>query len=164
MKEIFYKSLETKASVWVVFIRLSLSGVFFLEGIQKLIFPAILGTGRFETIGIPFASVMGPFVGIVELVCGFLLIFGLCVRLSTIPLIATMIVAMLATKLPILLGHDWLMFNLRDLSRYGFWSFTHESRTDWAMLMGALYLLAVGGGRWSFDYFIYQKKIESEKS
>jgi uncharacterized membrane protein YphA (DoxX/SURF4 family) len=31
----------------------------------------------------------------------------------------------------------------------------HGSRTDWAMLLGALFLLIEGGGRWSFD-----KKIQ----
>ena len=27
----------------------------------------------------------------------------------------------------------------------------HEGRTDLAMLLGALFLLAVGGGKWSLD-------------
>lgn len=27
----------------------------------------------------------------------------------------------------------------------------HESRTDWAMLLGSLFLLLKGGGKWSVD-------------
>ena len=62
-----------------------------------------------------------------------------------------MVVAFLSTKIPIWVGHDWLIFHVARLSRYGFWSFLHETRTDWAMLMGASYLFAVGGGPWSLD-------------
>ncbi len=67
--------------------------VFFPEGIQKLIFPDILGAGRFANIGIPYPEVMGPFVGIVEIICGALIILGLFTRLAAIPLIVIMIVA-----------------------------------------------------------------------
>jgi len=42
-----------------------------------------------------------------------------------------------------------LVFHVADLPRYGFWSFLHETRTDWATLTGTLYLFAVGAGRWS---------------
>src|ERR1035441_7430204 len=37
--------------------------VFLSEGIQKFLFPAALGAGRFEKIGIPAPQFMGPFVG-----------------------------------------------------------------------------------------------------
>jgi uncharacterized membrane protein YphA (DoxX/SURF4 family) len=139
------------ASPWVICIRLAVGLVFLPEGVQKLVFPELLGSGRFAGIGIPFPSVSGPFVGWVELVCGSLILLGLFTRLAAVPLIVTMVVAIVSTKIPIWLGHDWLIFNVRELSRYGFWSFLHETRTDWAMLMGALYLLAVGAGPWSLD-------------
>jgi uncharacterized membrane protein YphA (DoxX/SURF4 family) len=83
----------TKASGWAILVRLLVGlVVFFPEGIQKLIFPEILGAGRFANIGIPFPEVMGPFVGIVETVCGALVILGLFTRLAVIPLIIIMIV------------------------------------------------------------------------
>jgi uncharacterized membrane protein YphA (DoxX/SURF4 family) len=37
------------------------------------------------------------------------------------------------------------------LPRYGFWSMMHEARTDFSMWLGLLFLLIVGGGKWSFD-------------
>lgn len=43
------------------------------------------------------------------------------------------------------------MFNLRDPDRYGFLSFIDETRTDWAMRMGAIFMLLSGSGRWSLD-------------
>ena len=131
--------------------------MFFPEGIQKLIFPDILGAGRFANIGIPYPELMGPFVGIVEIVCGALIILGLFTRLAAIPLIVIMIVAIVSTKVPILLGHDFWIFHLPKLSRYGFWSMMHEARTDFCMLLGSLYLLIEGAGAWSLDAMLARK-------
>jgi uncharacterized membrane protein YphA (DoxX/SURF4 family) len=152
-----WRSVATSASPWVIWVRLAVGLVFFPEGIQKLVFPEILGSGRFAGIGIPWPDVMGPFVGWVELLCGLLILLGLFTRLAAVPLIVTMIVAIVSTKIPIWLGQDWLIFNVRELSRYGFWSFLHETRTDWAMLTGSLYLLGVGGGRWSLDKLLHRR-------
>lgn len=144
-------TLNTNASQWVILIRLGVGLVFFPEGIQKLLFPEILGSGRFMGIGIPYPEIMGPFVGWVELIGGLMILLGVFTRLAAVPLIIIMLVAIISTKIPILLGHDWWIFQLRDLKRYGLWSMLHETRTDWAMLMCTLYLLAVGGGKCSLD-------------
>ena len=125
-------SLSTTATGWVIFIRLALAMVFIPEGVQKLIFPDILGAGRFLSIGIPYPEIMGPFVGWVELICGFMILLGIATRWTTIPLIITMIVAITFTKIPILLGHDWWIFHVAILKRYGIWSMLHEARADWA--------------------------------
>jgi putative oxidoreductase len=37
----------------------------------------------------------------------------------------------------------------------GFWEMMHDSRTDWAMLLGSLFLLFRGGSRWSLDRILY---------
>jgi putative oxidoreductase len=37
------------------------------------------------------------------------------------------------------------------LANEGFWAMMHGSRTDWAMLLGGIFLLIKGGGRWSVD-------------
>jgi putative oxidoreductase len=131
--------------------------VFFPEGIQKLIFPDILGAGRFANIGIPFPELMGPFVGVVEIICGAFIILGLFTRLAAIPLIIIMIVAIVSTKVPILLGHDVWIFHSPKLVRYGFWSSLHEARADFDMLLGSTYLLIEGGGAWSLDALLARK-------
>jgi putative oxidoreductase len=135
----------------VILIRLLVGLVFFEEGIQKFLFPAVMGAGRFARIGIPAPDMMGPFVGVVEIVCGAMLVLGLLTRLAAIPLLVDIAVAILSTKLPILLGHGYGPFALPQLNRYGFWSMASEARTDYAMLMGLLFLLIVGGGPWSLD-------------
>ena len=147
--------LSTRAPAWSILIRLLVGlVVFFPEGIQKLVFPDLLGAGRFMRIGIPYPDIMGPFVGVVETVCGALIIIGLFTRLAAIPLIVIMVVAIVSTKIPILLGHDFSIFNLPKLPRYGFWSMAHEARADFCMLLGALYLLIEGAGAWSLDAWL----------
>lgn len=145
--------MRTNAPGWTILVRLLVGLVVFLpEGIQKLIFPDVLGAGRFARIGIPFPDLMGPFVGIVETVCGALIIVGLLTRLAAIPLIIVMLVALVSTKVPILLGHDVGIFHLSaDIKRLGFWSMMHEARADLTMLLGAIYLLIEGAGAWSLD-------------
>ena len=152
-----FGSEPASAGAWGICVRLAVGLVFLPEGIQKLLFPEILGSGRFADIGIPYPQITGPFVGWIELVCGLLILLGLFTRLAALPLIITMVVAIIATKIPIWLGHDWLIFNVRELSRYGFWSFLHETRADWAMLAGSVYLLAVGGGPWALDELLRRR-------
>jgi putative oxidoreductase len=146
---------ETRAPGWSILVRLIVGlVVFFPEGLQKLIFPGILGAGRFANIGIPSPEIVGPFVGVIETICGALIILGLLTRLAAIPLIIIMIVAILSTKIPILLGHDFWIFHAPKIARYGFWSMAHEARDDFAMLLGSLYLLIEGAGAWSLDALV----------
>lgn len=149
--------LETNAPAAVFLIRLVVGGVFLSEGIQKFIYPAENGAGRFARIGIPSPDVMGPFVGVVEIVCGALILVGFLTRLAAIPLIINMLVAILSTKIPILLGHGFWGFSLRTLPYYGVWGMLHESRTDFAMLFGSIFLLIVGAGSWSVDAKVQNK-------
>ncbi len=152
---------STRAPGWSILVRFLVGlAVFLPEGIQKLMFPDTLGAGRFANIGIPYPELMGPFVGIVEIICGALIILGLFTRLAAIPLIFIMIVAVVSTKVPILLGHDFWIFHLPKFSRYGFWSMMHEARADFVMLLGSLYLLIEGAGAWSLDAALTR---ESEK-
>jgi uncharacterized membrane protein YphA (DoxX/SURF4 family) len=109
-----------------------------LEGIKKFLFPQQWGVGRFTHIGIPAPGTLAPFVGVVEIVCGFLLLLGLLTRLASIPLIIDISVAIATTKIPILL-------------KSGFWPMEAEARTDYAMLMGLVFLLIAGAGPLSAD-------------
>ena len=151
MNERLERLTAPKAPAAAMLIRLMVGGVFLTEGIQKFLHPAALGVGRFAKIGIPAPELMAPFVGGVETICGGLLLLGLFTRLAAIPLVATMLVAIFTTKIPILLGHGYLGFQVRELSRYGFLSMTHEMRTDWAMLLGSIFLIVVGPDRLTLD-------------
>jgi uncharacterized membrane protein YphA (DoxX/SURF4 family) len=144
--------LETRAPAATVLIRIVVGAVFLTEGIQKFLYPADLGAGRFAKIGIPSPDVMGPFVGGVEIVCGALVIIGLLTRLASLALLIDITVAIVSTKIPILLGAGFGGFSLTKLPRYGFLSMMHEARTDLAMWFGLLFLIIVGAGKtWSVD-------------
>ena len=153
--KLYKKIIATKASPAVILIRLLVGAIFLSEGIQKFLFAAEVGVGRFAKIGIPSPEMMAPFVGVVEAVCGSLLLLGLITRLATIPLIITMLVAILSTKIPVLLGHGFWGYSLRNVPYYGFWGMAHEIRTDWSLLIGSIFLLIVGAGTWSTDAYLH---------
>jgi putative oxidoreductase len=139
--------LATQAPAATILIRIVVGGIFLTEGIQKFLYPGDLGAGRFAKIGIPASDMMGPLVGGVEIVCGALLIIGLLTRVAAILLFTDISVAIVSTKIPILLGHGFWVFSLTKLPRYGFLSMLHEARTDLAMWFGLLFLLLVGAGK-----------------
>jgi putative oxidoreductase len=148
---IFGKTIATGAPCSTILIRLIVGGTFLSEGIQKFLFTDALGVGRFAKIGIPYPEVMAPLVGVFEIGCGTLLVLGLLARWAAVPMIVNISVAILSTKVPILLGHGFWLFSLPVVKTYGFWSMMHEARTDFAMLLGGIFLLIVGAGRLSFD-------------
>jgi len=143
--------IRTDAPAATILLRIVVGGIFLSEGVQKFLDPQTLGAGRFARIGIPAPEVMGPFVGVVEVVFGTLLLLGLATRIACVPLLINMTVAVVSTKGPVLLGHSFGGFALQKLDKYGFLSFLHEARTDLLMLFALAFLLAVGAGRWSID-------------
>jgi len=56
-------------------------------------------THFFETLGIPMPGLNAVVVGYSELLCGTALVLGLLSRLATIPLIVSMIIALITAKL-----------------------------------------------------------------
>jgi putative oxidoreductase len=154
---VLQRCVRTDAAGATVLIRILVGGVFLSEGIQKFIYPDALGTGRFVQIGIPAAHVMAPFVGVVEIVCGTLVVLGLLTRAAAVPLLINISVAIVSTKVPILLAHGFGGFALPKLERYGFLSMLHEARTDFSMWLGLVFLLFVGAGRISVDRLLARR-------
>lgn len=138
MEEVASPEWTTRTAKAVLLIRILVGWVFVSEGIQKFVFPAQLGVGRFEKIGIPSARFMAPFVGSVEIVCGSLLLIGLFTRVAVVPLLGVIVTAIFTTKLPM-------------IAKTGIWSMLHEARTDFSMLLGLVFLLITGAGSLSFD-------------
>jgi putative oxidoreductase len=119
-------------------VRLVVGLIFLTEGIQKYLFPELLGTARFLKIGFSDPAFWAYFTGAFEIVCGALIVLGLLVRLATIPPFMIMLVAFVTTKWPVLMDK-------------GFWPFAHEYRTDFAMTLLLIYLFIYGAGKWSKD-------------
>jgi len=140
-----HRLLHTSPRATILLIRLMVGAVFLSEGIQKFLFPALRGAGRFEKIGLPNPEFLGSFVGFFEVLCGALILLGLFTRLAAVPTLIIMLVAIFTTKGAV-------------LANEGFWPMMHGSRTDWAMLLGSIYLITEGGGKWSIDRAILNKR------
>lgn len=121
-----------------IVIRLMVGTVFLSEGCQKFLFAAELGVGRFTKLGLPHPEWLAPLVGIAEIIGGAALLAGVRVRLAVLPLLVVILGAIGTTK--------WPMF-----MKQGFWITAHEGRADFCMLLGLLFLLIRGAGRYSWD-------------
>jgi putative oxidoreductase len=102
-------------------------------------------TGFFTTLGIPAPGFHAVLVGYSELLCGAAIVIGLLTRLATIPLIISMIVAILTAKREELKG----LFEL-----VAFEEFTY---------IVVLFMIAVfGPGPWSVDH-VLARRFEKKK-
>jgi len=122
-----------------VFIRLAVGLIFLTQGILKYTDPH-MGVVRFTRIGFPFPAFTAHFVGTFEVACGLLVVLGLFTRLACVPLLIVILTAIATTKVPELFRPD-----------QGFWFMVSDARTDFAMTMSLLFLLATGPGAWSLD-------------
>ncbi len=127
----------------IIFIRLAVGLIFFSQGILKFTDPR-MGVQRFERIGFAHPGFTAHFVGAFEIVCGLMILIGLLTRVAAVPLLIVILTAIATTKIP-------------ELYRpgQGFWFAVSDARTDFAMVMCLLFLLVVGGGAWSGDYFLF---------
>jgi uncharacterized membrane protein YphA (DoxX/SURF4 family) len=140
LKVFIFKTINDNSAI---FPRLVVGLVFFSEGIQKFLFPELVGTGRFETIGFSDPAFWAYFVGTFEFICGTLVLFGFLTRIAAVPLLCIMLTAFVTTKWPILISK-------------GFWVMAHEFRTDFAMTLLLIYLLIYGAGKWSVDSKLFK--------
>ncbi|GAA4239304.1 DoxX family protein [Postechiella marina] len=130
--------INTDQAKTTIIIRVMVGMVFLSEGLQKFLFPAIRGTGRFTKIGLPNPIFLGDLVGTFEILCGILILLGILTRLASSVTLVIMITALVTTKLKIFIND-------------GFWVMVHGARTDYAMLLGSIFLIIKGGGYWSVD-------------
>lgn len=85
-----------------------------------------------ERISIPVTQFMAPFVGVVEIDCGTLILVGLSTRLAAISLLVDTCAALYSTKIV-------------TPAQIGVWSTPHEARPYLSMLFGPVFQLLVGG-------------------
>jgi len=124
-------------------------GVFVWEGLGKFYFPS-LGTGRFTLIGLPMPGAMSVAIALLEIVGGAALILGLLTRVFAVLFIGEMIGVLITTKWALFLGQSPLPLPPVP-PQFGIWAVLHESRSDYAQLMTALFLLFVGPGPLSLE-------------
>ena len=128
-----------RAESGIILIRLAVGLIFLTQGVLKFTDPK-MGVIRFMRIGFPYPAFTAHFVGLFEIVCGFLVLIGLLTRLASIPLLIVICTAIATTKIPELLR-----------SEQGFWFMVSDARTDFAMLTSLIFLLIAGGGAFSLE-------------
>jgi putative oxidoreductase len=135
----------------MILIRVIVAVVFVTEGVLKLVYPGEYGSGRFAHIGVMYPQVLGPLVGVVEIVAGAAVLANFYAGDAAILLLAVILTAIVTTKIPILLGRPLGPFALpKNVSHFGVLGFLHEARTDLAMLFGLIAIAidsGVRGGR-----------------
>jgi len=124
-------------------VRLIVGLIFLSEGIQKFLYPELVGAGRFEEIGFSNPAFWAYFTASFEILCSVFILAGLLTRFASIPPLIIMITAFITTKWPLLVND-------------GFWSFAHAYRTDFAMTFLLIYLLIYDGGKWSINKLIFK--------
>ncbi len=133
----------------IIFIRLMTGGVFIWEGLGKFYFTS-LGSGRFTLLGLPMPAAMSVAIALLEIVGGAALIFGLLTRVFAVLFIGEMVGVLITTKVALFLGQSPLPLPPVP-PQFGLWAVLHESRSDYAQLMTALFLLFAGPGPLSLE-------------
>ena len=99
----------------------------------------------FESLGIPLPGFNAVLVGYSELIGGMLLVLGLATRLATVPLIVSMVVAILTAKLGDL-------HNVFDLVSFD----------EFTYLVVLVMILIIGPGDVSLDRFVLRRLVGKE--
>ena len=94
----------------------------------------------FASLGIPAPQLQAPFVATVEFGCGSLVLVGLFTRIASIPLIGTMVVAILTAK----------MRGVADLSDF-------FSLSEYLFIVLLVWLIVKGAGELSVDHILSKR-------
>jgi uncharacterized membrane protein YphA (DoxX/SURF4 family) len=143
--EIERREATMRRDLPMILVRIIVGLVFLVEGILKFARPNELGAARFAAIGLPFPHLLAPFVGAVEMVGGAAILFNFFAGDAALLMLPIILVALVVTKAPILLGRQLGPFTLITLPSYGWLSFFHEARVDLCMLFGCVAVLIDSG-------------------
>jgi putative oxidoreductase len=125
--------------------RISVGILFLTSGWGKLHnLPKIIDF--FTQLGIPHPELQAPFVATTEFVCGALVLIGLGTRIASIPLIITMIVALITAKKADIEGVSSLFI-----------------QSEYLLIVIFVWLAISGPGKIALDHLIAQK-FEKSKS
>lgn len=136
-KVAFAGPLLARITVGVVF---ALTGWGKLHNLDKV-------TQFFESLKIPMPHANAVFIGSLEFFGGILLVLGLFSRLISLPLMGTMVVAILTAKLEDVTG-------LGDLLRL----------SEWMYLVVFAWIALTGPGRASLDHILAPRLFGDDKS
>lgn len=133
--------IRTNTDLGLAVLRVITGTIFVAHGAQKLFVYGLDGVaGGFANMGIPFPTIVGPMVGLLEFVGGLALITGLLTRLAGTGLAINMLGAFLLVHLPA--------------------GFFMPNGYEFVMMLGAsaLTLTLTGAGQYSIDALISRRR------
>ena len=139
----FKVTLKTNTIRGYLLIRIIIGIVFLVSGLQKFFLFDQAGPTQFLEMGFGYPALTAWFVGVFEVVCAAFILVGFATRLSTIPLIIIMLIALFTTKFPLLAE--------------GFWIFAGAARLDLAMLLLLIFVLINGADQRSVDRRLHRR-------
>lgn len=150
----FYLGLITVGkwlqSPLLLLVRLFWGYIFFTTGLGKL--QNISGVAAyFDSLGVPFSVANAYLVGCVEFFGGICLIIGFAVRLMAIPMIGTMVVALLTA------AHDATLAIFSDSEGF-------IVQLPVTFLLVLLFLFAFGPGIFSIDYLLQTLFFKNDRT
>ncbi len=113
--------------------------VLLFAGLQKVLPGPAFVTAYFRDLGLPWPELLGPGVGLLELLGGMALLAGLLTRVVAGLFVAEMLVALAVARLPVALASTSAADAVATV------------RTELLLLAGCACLVLAGGGRWSLD-------------
>jgi len=129
-------------SLALLVLRLAIGAVFIAHGAQKVFVFGFAGvSGSFADMGVPQAEIVGPMVGLLELIGGVLLVLGLATRVVAAALVVDMLVATVLVHLSAGI-------------------FVTEGGYELTLVLGAtaLALVLAGAGRYSVDAALTRRR------
>jgi putative oxidoreductase len=139
MKKLFsIKRIPQNIDAIILFTRISIAVLMLTHGVPKLItlfsgepiqFPSVFGLSAGLSLGLAVFA---------EVVCSILILLGFGTRLATIPLMVTMLVAVLSI-------HAADPFSVKEMALH--------------YLLVYVLLLITGSGKYSVDYFLNKKQL-----
>lgn len=122
-------------------LRISVGGLLLFHGIDKILHGVSFIEGMLSAHDLPDVVTYGVYIG--EIVAPFMLLAGLFTTLAAMIIIVNMIMA-------ILLVYSDSLFSLTE---HGAWSI----EVPMLYLTGAVVIILLGAGRFSADYYLYEK-------
>lgn len=137
---------DAVAPYTLTWLRILVGITFLLHGLPK--FSNLAGfSGFMGSLGVPLSGVMGPFIAILEVVGGLLLIIGLGVRWASLLFAVEMLVAALLVKFP-----NLGFIAPQDVPGTG-------AEIDLLLMAAALVLFGYGAGPLSVDRNLLRREI-----
>ena len=120
---------------------------FLFEGVLMFMRPEELGAGRFAALGLPFPDQLAALAAGIEIAGGAAVLLNLYAGDAALVLLAVTIAAIIAAKIPILLGKPLGPFAPIKLNDYGWLSFFHEARAELCLFFSLLAIVIDSGVR-----------------